>query len=137
MHQRTNQGGSVVAFVIIGVVLASVVGGGVYLVNQRNKQTTTQQPSTSQPSTDNQESSTGSTQNQPSSQAQNNPGSTSGAQNPPTTGVTQTPQTATTSQLPATGPADTLVSLIAITSLTATATAYVRSKTRKRQSLAF
>lgn len=130
MHQRTNQGGSVVAFVIIGVVLASVVGGGVYLVNQRNKQTGTSQPSTSQPTANPQETpsnGSSSTQPQPSSQAQNNPAST---------GVTQAPQSS--HQLPATGPAeDAFLSLIAIASLTAAITAYARSKARKRQSLAF
>lgn len=33
---RTNQGGSVVSFVVIGVVLVALVVGGVYTLRQRN-----------------------------------------------------------------------------------------------------
>lgn len=128
MRQRTNQGGSVVAFVIVGVVLATVVSGGVYLVNQRNKDTSTQQPTTNQPADDSQQQEgnpTPQTQTPVPNNTQPNP--TPSNQNPPTTGVTQN------SQLPSTGPADTLLAVLALGSLTATASAYVRSQAHKRR----
>ena len=124
MSKRTNQGGSVISFVIVGVVLASVVAGGVYLVNQRNKQNTTKQPTTSQPSTTPQ-GANNKPASQPTPTPANNPSSstpTSGPQPQPTNG-----------HLPTSGPNDALFQLFALSILVGLATAYVRSQISRRQ----
>lgn len=42
--KRTNQGGSVAVFLIVSVVLAATVIGGIYVVHQRGEQARTMQP---------------------------------------------------------------------------------------------
>jgi hypothetical protein len=125
MRGRTNQGGSVLTFVIVGVALVALVGGGVYLVNQRNKQGGSQpQPSTSQPSSS--PSSPTPPQSGSISPSTNNSGS---GRSTPTTGVQQN------GRLPATGPTDTVMQLLAISMLIGAMTSYIQSTVRrKRQS---
>lgn len=132
MNERTNQGGSVVAFVIVGVVLAGVVAGGVYLVNQRNKENIANQPSggTNQPQSSsptpapssNQGGSRGASPS-PSTNQQNQSAQTS----PPTTGVAQN------GSLPTSGPADDGLRVLALSILIGVLVAYIRSQIRKQQ----
>lgn len=136
MHKRTNEGGSVVTFVIVGAVLAAVVAGGVYLVNQRGEDKRTNQP-------------TPAGQNQPSGQTPNptttpsptqpQPKPNTGSQ-APQTGQTSTPTTGVNSSapasdgnLPTTGPVDDGIRLLALSILIGMATAYVRSYVHKGQ----
>lgn len=132
---RTNQGGSVVSFLIVGVVLAVITLGGIYLVQQRNNNSAQPSPSSSSPSPvpppasqATSPSVTPSPSKSPSPSVSPKP-STSASPAPtshPTTG------TAPASGLPATGPADDLV-LTAIPSalLLAVIIGYLKSyKTR-------
>lgn len=126
MSERANQNGSVVTFVIVGVVLAAVVAGGVYLVNQRNKQGSNSQPSTSQPAP------ITSTSNENTS---SNTGGQSSTNSPPTSQSTQPSATVPSSQgrLPTTGPAEDGLRLLFVGVLVGIATAYVRSRQQRRQ----
>lgn len=48
-NKRTNQGGSVAVFLIVSVLLAAAVVGGVYFVHQRGEQVRSVQPIAQQP----------------------------------------------------------------------------------------
>lgn len=123
MNKRADQNGSIVTFVIVGVVLAAVVAGGVYLVNQRGKQTSHSQPATSQPapssSTPSGSSSRNDSQSQPST-SQNSPPSSTGS-------------ASTSERLPTTGPAEDGLRLLFVGIFVGIATAYVRSRQQRRQ----
>jgi len=135
-NTRTNQGGSVLAFIVVGAVLAIAVVGGVYLTHQRGeeaskggsssptdkKPTTTTQPTTTSPTT----GSSGSTTRQP--QTGVSPNSTSRI---PATGHDSSADPAATNgstKLPVTGPVDTMLQIVAAAVLTAAVIAYVQSK---------
>lgn len=112
-YSRTNQGGSILAFVVVGVVLAVMVVGGVYLLRQRGEQArNTSQPTVGQTDT--------SKQNQPSSQSsdtnkdknkssdQKPQMTTPSTSSPSKTDANKSPSTqqstpSATSQMPATG----------------------------------
>ncbi len=117
-HTRTNQGGSVGAFIIVGVLLTGALVGGVYFVHQRGKQNSAL-PSTSQ------------SPKQPQNQPKAPQPSTS---QPQPTGSSQIPtgSVSKSSPLPATGPANTAIQLVAAGLLTLMAVAYMQS--RRRQS---
>jgi cytoskeletal protein RodZ len=134
MHKRTNEGGSVVTFVIVGVVLAAVVAGGVYLVNQRGEDKRTNQPT---PTSQNQPSGQTSNPTTTPSPTQSQPKPNTGSQAPktgqsttPTTGVNSSASTSD-GHLPTTGPVDNGIRLIALSILIGTATAYIQSRVRK------
>lgn len=140
MSQRTNQGGSVVSFVVVGLILAAVVAGGVYMVNQRNSQETTQAPndgSTQAPADDKEKSpetnQPGTASPEVDGQKQNgSQAPTTGYVTPPTTGVSGT--TSEKGGLPTTGPADTLVQILALGILTGSIVAFIYSEIHKAQS---
>lgn len=122
MNKRTNQSGSVVAFVIVGIVLAGVVAGGVYLVNQRNKENIANKPTgTNQPQTPPTPTPSSSTSPSPATNQQ------SAQTSPPTTGVTQN------GSLPTSGPADDGLRVLALGVLIGVSVAFVRSQIRKQQ----
>ena len=119
---RTNQGGSVVSFLVVGVVLAAVVFGAIYLVQKRGD-TPTPEPTPSGPVIGQ------SDQPQPSgSPASPSPSATpSGSPRPSSQPGGQQPAPST--DLPATGPADDLVLLaLPIALLVASIVAYSRSR---------
>lgn len=136
MSMRSNQRGSVVGFVIVGVVLASAVAGGVYFVNQRDKQapaqpaTSVQQP-TPAPQSSNEKNSNSSTKESTGSQSTGTSNRTQGST--PTTGVDR----GDSSHLPSTGPADQALQLIAFGALAGAGTAFIRSQRRKSSALSF
>ncbi len=134
-HTRTNQGGSVLAFIIVGLALTAAVIGGIYFVHQRGEQersaTSTSQGTDKQPTTPTTQKTPATQQpasqpsaTKPSQPVATKPQSTTPAQ-VPATGVTQT-------HLPATGPADTAIQLLAVGLLIMTSVAYVQS--RRQQS---
>ena len=147
-NTRTNQGGSVLAFIVVGAALAIAVVGGVYLAQQRGKEAVKDTPETTQ--TENKPT-TGTTPTpQPTT-----PGTTNG--NTGSNGQTRTPSTTPTTgrqipttghdsskdaapnvaanpgvnnstNLPTTGPLDTTLQIIGAAILTIAVVAYVRSE---------
>lgn len=111
---RTNQGGSVLSFVIIGVIMAAILVGGVYVVRQQTLQPATETPQEvieEPPAT---------TPTEEAEKEAEKPQKEKAAQ--------QTPQAEEEVELPQTGPAESLVTLIAVALLGFTATSYIRSR---------
>jgi LPXTG-motif cell wall-anchored protein len=108
--RRTNQGGSLAVFIIIGVVLTLVLVGGLYGLNRYNDaQNTediavTEEPNPTEESTD-----TGDEAAAPQEQE-------------------SAPQSRT-DELPQTGPADTVFAIVAAALLTFAGVHYARSRT--------
>lgn len=119
---RTKEGGSVVSFVIIAVVLAAVLVGGVYAIRRMTTQPdvaqTPPQPTPAAPQQPS--SSNGSQANQPSASQPNQQATPS----------QPAPQQASApaAQLPHTGPAELLSTIIALGALSMASVAYVRSR---------
>ena len=149
---RTNQGGSILSFVIIGVVLTSLLVGGVYIVHQRadarvavtqptpaDKTTTPATPGDNAPVATPGTNQTTTEPTSPDATSSPTPTPTPSDQTPtPTTlpsgstdtssstppSSTSTPATA----LPHTGPAETLGSIIIMGVMTVAVVSYVRSR---------
>lgn len=119
---RTNQGGSVVSFLVVGAILALVVLGTIYTVQNRNSDPQpSPSPSVSQSGTPQapQESTPANPTATPTPTPTSTPRSSAQPSNPP----------ASTDNLPATGPADDLVMLsLPIALLVGSAVAYARSR---------
>lgn len=140
---RTNEGGSVLSFAVVGVILAVLLVGGVAAVRQHftngqktaptsqkvtptDKKDTTPTPATS-----------GSSQT-PTNEGQSAPDNTTGtpapsAAQPDTTPVTtntapSVTQTTSGGELPHTGPMETLTTVVALSLVTGSAVAYIRSR---------
>lgn len=106
---RTNQGGSIISFIVIGAVLAALLVGGVYFLNQHQQSTST--PSAQSPRSDQ------SNQPRPESEKEE-----SQALAPDTSS-----QHATT-QLPSTGAKETLGTLLSVGLISGVSISYVRSR---------
>lgn len=141
---RTNQGGSILTFVIIGAVLAAAVVGTVFLVRQQGERAQSETPvfeapapAPGQPGPDSDNGANGNgtdggngsgatpndnTTRDDATSTPSLPGASDGASD---AADDQSPDSAT---LPQTGPADTIVSLLAVAALTLTVTAYLRSR---------
>jgi cytoskeletal protein RodZ len=132
---RRYEQGSVVGFVIIGILLTTALVAGVWLAHRPADSTQTASNSDSESSssseqkdttntsgnnnatTDEQLKDTLSQQSSQSSTTQSSSSTVSGGSN-----------TSSTSHLPATGPADTLIEVLGATLLVGTAVAYFRSR---------
>lgn len=124
---RTNQGGSVTSFIVVGVVLVVILAVGVYWAYQRGAQVQSNTPiigSTNQKATPQPQKSGDQTKSEPSFG---------------TTGQTGQGQQSTSSdtgvapgEIPQTGPSDTAYVLVVLAFLTFAATLYVRSRTSLR-----
>ena len=106
-YSRTNQGGSVLTFVIVGVVLAAMVVGGVYLLRQRGEQARGSQPTVGQTDTNKQQ---GQPAAKPSEEnkdkkpeTNNNSSQTKPEEEKPSTEGSAQPQNSGNTQIPATG----------------------------------
>jgi LPXTG-motif cell wall-anchored protein len=127
---RTNQGGSVLSFIIIGAVMVLLLAGGAYIVRQQSHRGTltpapTQISKTPAPSGNKPATST------PQKPADKKPQSAPTPQPSPALTpqpVPSSPSTPATSQLPHTGPAETMSSLLAVGLLTGVSVAYLRSR---------
>lgn len=120
-NQLTNQGGSVATFVVVGVVLAAFVIGGVYLLQKRSqdgKKTSPVAVSTA-PSPTNTPKAT----KAPSSPAKPAPSKTPTPKPSPST----TSNIPTTASLPTTGPTEDFIGAFMLASLAGVAAAYLRS----------
>ncbi len=110
---RVNEGGSILGFIVVAVLLAGALIGGVYFINRQQDQT---RPTAAQPQerpAENKEEEKKSEQTNPSGQSTN----------PQTT-----PQAGPTRELPATGPGEVVVSLLMLGSITAVFASYLRSR---------
>lgn len=120
-HTRTNQGGSVAPFVVVGIVLLVLFGGGIYLLRQ-HADSNPPVPVGVSPSTEPVE--------EPS--ATPAPSSPSLRSPQPSTSPSPSPEASEVSSgesdLPRTGPAETASSGIALAVLTAAVVSYVRSR---------
>ena len=110
IYARTRQGGSVAAFVIVGIILAVLVIGGVYTVRKGGQGSSPSPSVATSPST--------APSNSPHTTPSKSP-SPSPAQKAPSTG---------TAPLPTTGPEDNVISTVMIAVLVGVATAYVQSR---------
>lgn len=127
---RTNQGGSVASFLVIGVILAVITLGGIYFVQHRQQsQAPTPAPSVAQsPSAD---TKTPGTSTSPSPSVKPSTSPKPSASPSPSTVPSETPQTGV---LPATGPADDLLlSALPIVLLTGVTAAYAQSRYLRRK----
>ena len=137
--RRTNQGGSLAGFIIIGVLLTLVLVGGLYGLNRYNAQraadetAATEEQAEESPSSD--ASKTEVVTDQPSVQSRTEQASPDTTQQTQTQSATQPspaaqPSTpaARSGQLPQTGPADALLGVVAVTMLTFAGVHYVRSR---------
>jgi LPXTG-motif cell wall-anchored protein len=126
--QRTNQGGSIVVYIIVGVVLAALAVGAIYTARQRGEQARGgTRPVVTAPIT--------APESKPQAGSNGNSG-TSPNPAPKTTDRTvpnapsspaATPSIPS-SGLPHTGPADTAAMLLASAALTGVTVAYLRSR---------
>jgi NhaP-type Na+/H+ or K+/H+ antiporter len=108
---RTSEGGSVISFIVIGVVLAAIVVGGIYVVQKRGENA----PVATSPSP----SPTASTEQAPPavSSPSPTPGTGKSPSSPSTKGGT----------LPSTGPSDDLMGAVGFAILLGVIIAYLRS----------
>ncbi len=118
---RINQGGSVVSYIVVGVVLVALVVGGVYLLQHRTAndtakvaKTTTVSPSPS-----------------PSSTPASSP-SPSLAPAPATTSKPSASSAPTASRMPVTGPSDLMPAGIVIAILTGLGVSFTQSLLGRR-----
>ena len=119
MLRRTNQGGSVASFIVIGVILVAGLLSAVYFVNQRGQQARKEQgisaTSTEQPT---------------------KPTTTTKTETSATTPAKSTTQTQTQkSGLPATGIETPILSIVSIFLLSASVVAYMMSRRTLEHSL--
>jgi len=125
---RTNQGGSVLGFVIIGGVLALLLIGGVYFVRQQSEATPSRglspTPTENQPreeqSTPTEETPPNNNENSNAEEEANN--SRPQSETLPGGGATNT------TELPQTGPAESLATVLLLAVLAGMGTSYVRSR---------
>ena len=130
---RTNQGGSVLSFIVIGVAMALLLIGGAYFVRQQIDQPVSQGPvkTPEQP--------------KPQPQKPEQPAKPTPSPTPPRvekpappTSLPQTPVVPTptpNSELPKTGPVETTSVLVALLLLTLAGVSYIRSRRQLRASL--
>jgi cytoskeletal protein RodZ len=125
MNRRTNQGGSVASFVVIGVILVAGLASAVYFLNLRGQQARKDQTITA----------TGSNQ-APKTNTKTN--TTTTTQSSTKTSTTKTSSTSTgskSSNLPATGVETPIINLISIFLLSASTVAFMMSRQDPENSL--
>ena len=123
-NTRTKEGGSVITFVVVGIILAVLVIGGVFTVHKSGQEKPLVSPSKStQPSTSISPSKTPTATTQPSRKPSPTP------VRPPVT------STAPKTSLPTTGPADNVVHMLMIAGLIGVSVAYVQSYRARRTQL--
>lgn len=119
---RTNQGGSVASFIVVGVILTAIVIAGIYFVHQRNQAPT----ETGTPATP--VASSPSSPNAPAPSPSQSPQSSPQPAQP----SPQTPQPPVANQneapLPATGPSEDFMTLLGLAALVGVVASYVRSR---------
>jgi len=129
--RRTNQGGSVATFVVVGLILAVTLVGAIYLVKIRSQQARNNQEiatsETKKPVSTSSSNSNSSLTTSQSSQSSD----TSNSQ----TENTNTSSTTTGQDLPTTGPETDLLQLVGVYMLAVSLTAYILSRRQLARSL--
>lgn len=129
---RKNQGGSILNFVIIGVVLALLLIGGAYFVRSNTKLTVDKTSSPAPTKVDAPKPSA----NKESTAPSNSPPSTDKTPNTPVPSGPTAPSTPEASnKLPQTGPAETLTTIFGLGLITYIAAAYIRSRRTRSSTL--
>lgn len=128
---RTKQGGSVLGFAIIGVVMVLLLIGGVYAV-RHYWAPSTEVAKVSGPSTTSSDDTANNSNQKQSSDSGNNtntPPQTTAPAQPPVASVPApaAPAAPVPTKLPTTGPADTVLSMVVLGIMTAATAAYVQS----------
>jgi LPXTG-motif cell wall-anchored protein len=109
---RTNEGGSVLVFVVVGVILAGLLVGGIYLVNRQTPQPKPQTPVVQKPQ----------------EKEQGPPPAEPGNSQPHPSSDQSEPKNNGSVELPATGSKETIGSLIVLGLLSGAVASYVRSR---------
>lgn len=139
---RTNEGGSVLSFAVVGIILAILLVGGVTVVRQHyvsgqkttsapTKVTHTDKDKTTAPTASNSDKT-------PTDEGKASPDGSTGTAAPTTSQDTTSstnaapassaPTATSGSELPHTGPVETLTTVLAVGLLTSSSIAYVRSR---------
>jgi cytoskeletal protein RodZ len=121
---RTNQGGSVLSFIVVGVVLVALFVGGAYTVHRlitQPEQPAPVQPDDRPPQPDKAKDNPSKDQPQKSEDKSNKSSQNRSANN-------NTAQQKPSTELPQTGPAELFGSLLALGLLTGSAVSYARSR---------
>lgn len=131
--KRTNQGGSILGFVIIGAVMALLLVGGAYVVRHTLKPNDTDRTPVSRQDTDSSQAEKKDTTVAPKDDTKDTPQDvdkdTTPAPSQPDTTPHHLDDTAQdTHTLPTTGPSDALASGVLISSLVGVIAMYVRSR---------
>ena len=127
MKARSNQGGSVVSFIVIGVALVLVAGGLLYGVRQSSNQAP-EAPGVTQPiKNDEKKPATprDTTPQKPASDAPTTTETPSAASQAPATAPAAQPEV---DQLSHTGPAETVRDLLILSTLSGVIVAFIRSR---------
>ncbi len=126
---RTKQGGSVLSFIIVGIVLLAALAGGVYWYRQVFVPHTAPEVSTKPASpSDTSDSTKNSNSSQSSDQSKPKPSDSSSNSTNSAPSQPATPAPQPSSQLPKTGPADTIATMLILGVLTAATAAYGQSR---------
>jgi hypothetical protein len=128
-NTRANQGGSVVSFVVVGVILVGLVAGGVYLLKQRNDNTSNSRVATTSKAPSPSASVAApapSKSAQPSQPPASNQKPAAGTVTPPATGSTQT-------VIPQTGPSDMIPGGIVLATVLSATVAFTQSVRARRR----
>jgi cytoskeletal protein RodZ len=137
-HAHTNQSGSVVSFVVIGVVLIALVAGGVYLLQHRDdKQAKVQSPSpvavtSSAPVPSSAPTSSPKTSTTPAPSKSTQPSASPKPSVSPQAPIVKAPVVPGANGLPATGPSDSIPGGFAAAILLGTTVAFVQSQRARR-----
>ncbi len=125
------QGGSLAGFIIIGVVLALVLVGGLYALNrytvQQSKEVATDDNKTSDNQSENKSEPAPESKPDPSTPAESSDDANSKPNNQ------SADKGAESKQLPATGPTDVLTAVVGVTALGFSATHYARSRAYRKR----
>ena len=128
---RTNQGGSVVSFVVVGIVLVALVIGGVYMLQHRGGDTP-EVAKTNSPAP----APSASSSNSPVPSTSKSPAPSKSAQPTPSSSPKPVPSAAPAPEnMPATGPSDILPGGIAAAILLGVTVSYAQSRSARKRAL--
>jgi cytoskeletal protein RodZ len=139
--RRSNQGGAILTFIVIAVVLVAVTVGAIYFVQQRGAQVRREQAiAAADKQAADQKTQSASDAARRASDAARLAAATKANQatsQPSTSGTATTPKpsTPTASALPETGPESALLAMVALGSVVAASTYYVSSRRALARSL--
>lgn len=133
---RTNQGGSVVTFAVVGAILVVLLAGGIYYAYQRGSQVRTGEPligstehKTAAPSMPKSTDNSGKSSDKSDSTGQPQPQTSTTTPEPNTQSP---PPSQASGKIPQTGPADTMYLLVSVAIVAFATARYLRSRASLR-----